>query len=160
MTTLYDLANNYLQLKSLAAETDPEVFNDTMDTITDGIEDKAIGYAKVINSLKSETDEIAAEIKRLQQRKKTVNNNINRMKTNLIQAFHTADINQVKDPLFTIKLSPGRQSVVIHDEKKLPVDAYVPQPAKPSKTKIKELLEKGREVDGAELVRRESLLIK
>lgn len=160
MATLYELTSNYRKLQSLANETDPEVFNDTMASIDDAIQDKAIGYAKVISSMEAETVEIQEQISRLQARKKNVTTNIDRMKNNLIQAFHTADINQVKDPLFTVKLSAGRESVVIRDEKQLPVDAFEPQPAKPSKTKIKALLQKGREVNGAELVRNETLSIK
>lgn len=160
MATLYELTSNYRKLQSLADETDPEVFNDTMASIDDAIQDKAIGYAKVINAMQADITDISDEIKRLQARKKAVTTNIDRMKNNLIDAFHTADINQVKDPLFTIKLSAGRESVVIRDEKALPVDAFEPQPAKPSKTKIKVLLKKGREVNGAELVRNETLSIK
>ena len=160
MATLYELTSNYRKLQSLADETDPEVFNDTMASIDDAIQDKAIGYAKVINSMAADVADISEEIKRLQARKKAVTTNVDRMKNNLIQAFHTADINQVKDPLFTVKISAGRESVVIHDEKQLPVDAFEPQPAKPSKTKIKALLQKGREVNGAEIVRNETLSIK
>lgn len=160
MAALYELTSNYRKLQSLADETDPEVFNDTMASIGDAIQDKAIGYAKVINAMESDITDISEEIKRLQARKKNVTTNIDRMKNNLIQAFHTADINQVKDPLFTIKIRNNPESVLLMDENKIPVDYYQSQPMKLSKTLIKEALKKGKKVPGAELTRSESLMIK
>jgi len=160
MATLYELTSNYRKLQLLADETDPEVFNDTMASIDDAIQDKAIGYAKVINSMAADVADISEEIKRLQARKNAVENNINRLKANLIDAFHTADINQVKDSLFTIKIRHNPASVHMIDDKEVPVDYYQPQPMKLSKTLIKKALKNGKEVPGAELTHSESLLIK
>lgn len=160
MATLYELTSNYRKLQSLADETDPEVFNDTMASIDDAIQDKAIGYAKVISAMEAETAEIQEQINRLQARKKNVTTNIDRMKSNLIQAFHTADIDQVKDSLFTVKIRHNPESILLMDENKIPVDYYQEQPMKLSKTLIKEALKKGKKVPGAELTRSESLMIK
>ena len=160
MTALYELTDNMQRLRALEDEMDPEVFQDTMDSISDSIEDKAVGYAAVISEFKNDQAELDAEIKRLQARKKAIGNNIDRMKGNLIEAFHVAGIDRVKDARYTVKVNKGRESVQITDETKLPVDCYEPQPPKVSKTKVKELLEKGRQIDGAQMVRHESLSIR
>ncbi|WP_367297619.1 siphovirus Gp157 family protein [Loigolactobacillus coryniformis] len=160
MATLYELTSNYRKLQSLANETDPEVFNDTMASIDDAIQDKAVGYAKVINSMDADVADISEEIKRLKDRKSTIERNIGYMKINLINAFHNADIKQVKDSLFTVKIRHNPESVLLMDENKIPVDYYQEQPMKLSKTLIKEALKNGKEVPGAELTRSESLMIK
>lgn len=160
MATLYELTSNYTKLQSLADEGNLQAFIDTMESINDAIEDKAISYAKVINSMDADVADISEEIKRLKDRKSTIERNIGYMKINLIQAFHTADIKQVKDSLFTIKIRNNPESVLLMDENKIPVDYYQSQPMKLSKTLIKEALKNGKKVPGAELTRSESLMIK
>lgn len=160
MATLYELTSNYTKLQSLADEDNLQAFLDTMESINDAIEDKAISYAKVINSMDADVADISEEIKRLKDRKSTIERNIGYMKINLINAFHTADIKQVKDSLFTIKIRNNPESVLLMDENKIPVDYYQPQPMKLSKTLIKKALKNGKKVPGAELTRSESLMIK
>lgn len=81
------------------------------------------------------------------------------MKLNLIDAFDLADISKVKTPQFTISKTAGRESVEITDEMALPVDAFETKQVV-SKTKVTELLKKGREVNGAKLVHTPGLSIR
>lgn len=137
MTALYELTANANMLRAIEEETDPQVWQDTMDANTDSIEDKAVGYAAVISEFKNDQAELDKEIKRLQARKKAIGKNIDRMKGNLIEAFHAANIDRVKDARYTIKVNRGRESVEITDPKKLPVDCWVQPERVVSKRKLK-----------------------
>lgn len=159
MATLYELTDKYRQLYEMNGEIDEELFRDTADSITDAIEDKAVGYAQVIKMDKADIDSLADEIKRLQDRKKSIQKHQTEMKLNLIDAFDLADISKVKTPQFTISKTAGRESVEITDEMALPVDAFETKQVV-SKTKVTELLKKGREVNGAKLVHTPGLSIR
>ena len=60
-----------------------KLLNDTLESINDALEDKADGYVSVIKSLESDNKAIDDEIKRLQQRKTTNKNGIDRLKESL-----------------------------------------------------------------------------
>lgn len=71
MPPVYDLKSKYATLLAKAEdmEIDPIVLHDTLESIKDAIEDKAVGCVQVIKSLEADVDSIDQEIKRLQERK-------------------------------------------------------------------------------------------
>lgn len=57
MATLYELTGKYQQLLQIADDVNPQVFKDTLDSIKDSIDIKAINYAKVDRQLGADITE-------------------------------------------------------------------------------------------------------
>lgn len=155
--TLYELTDDYLKLMDLIDDpyVDPEVFNDTLESIEGGIEDKADGYAKVIQGLKADLEGIKAEIDRLSGRKKTIENNIARMKQNLTSAMVLTGKRKFKTGLFSFSVRPS-VSTVIDNADAVP-DEFVRIKREPDKTAIKKAIQDGKEITFAHLEEKEGV---
>lgn len=159
MATLYELTGKYHQLLDLAEDTDPTLFNDTMDSITDAIEDKGIGYAKVDKELAKDEQALRDEASRLSARAKSIATNRKILKQNLQEAMETTGKTKIKTNEFTIYIQNNAPSVRLIDESKIP--AYLTKTdIVPDKTRIKQLLKEGKDVPGAELSIGSSLRIR
>lgn len=159
MATLYELTGSYHKLLELSEDTDPTLFNDTLDSITDAIEDKAVGYAKVDKELDKDEKALKDEASRLSARAKSISNNRKILKQNLQEAMETTGKTKIKTNEFTIYIQNNPVSVKLVDESLIP--AYLTKTVvAPDKTRIKELLKKGKDVPGAELSTSSSLRIR
>lgn len=159
MATLYELTDKYNQLVQLAEDTDPTLFNDTMDSITDAIEEKAVGYAKVDKELAKDEQALRDEAQRLRERATSIGNNRRYLKQNLQEAMEETNKKKIKTPEFTIYVQNNPVSVRLVDESKIP--AYLTKTdIVPDKTRIKQLLKEGKDVPGAELSTSSSLRIR
>ena len=66
MSNIYELTNNYLRLQQLIESGDfsEEDLQDTIEMVTDELEDKAESYGFVITNLQTQADGLDKEIKR------------------------------------------------------------------------------------------------
>ncbi|GAN43265.1 uncharacterized protein LC1981_2484 [Lacticaseibacillus paracasei NRIC 1981] len=64
MPPVYDLKSKYATLLAKAEdmEIDPIVLHDTLESIKDAIEDKAVGCVQVIKSLEADVDSIGCKL--------------------------------------------------------------------------------------------------
>ena len=154
MTKLYEITDNIRELKQLQEqeEIDEQVLNDTMEGLQLAFEDKAEAITKILKNISMPITAIDEEIKRLQNRKKTIQNNVERLKTYLKNNMEAAKIDSIKTDLITIRLQNSPPSVDILSPSDVP-DEY-------KKTKIiqeidkKKLiseLKKGKFISGAKL---------
>lgn len=163
MSTLYDLTGNRATLLNQAEDgtIEPEVLQDTLESLDGAIEDKAEGCVQVIKQIEADANAIDSEIKRLSDRKAVFLNNRDRIKQSLKDNLEYAGIRKVKTPLFTISVANngGKQPISI-DQNNLQADVFKVK-REPDTDKIRERLEAGEKVLGAELKPRgEHLLIK
>lgn len=163
--TLHELTEEFQQLLALAEdpETDEQILADTMEGIEGELEDKAQNYAIIIQELQSEAYKVKAEIDRLQLRKKSLENNIQRMKDSLEKAMRATDKLKFKTELYSFSIRKNPPSVVLADNFDInEVDAEYIKFADPEldKTKVKEALKAGTELGWARLESKESLSIK
>lgn len=159
MATLYDLTGKYLQLAEFAEETDPQLFSDTMDSITDAIEDKAVGYAKVDKELAKDEKALKEEAKRLTDRAASIARNRKNLKGNLQEAMESTGQSKIKTPEFTIYIQNNTPALRIFDEGEIP--AYLGKTTTvPDKSRIKQMLKEGKDVPGAELITGSSVRIR
>lgn len=163
MSTLYDLQGKYASLLELAEDgtTDPEVLADTMDSIVDAINDKAEGYAQVIRQIKADIEANKKERDRFEARIKSYQSNLSTISQRLVEAMNETNQRKIKTPLFTISVAKngGKQPLSI-DQDNLQADVFKIK-REPDTDKIRERLEDGEKVLGAELKPRgEHLLIK
>ena len=165
MVSLYELTEEYLRLLEMAEdpEVDEEVLADTLEGLGGEIEIKADGYAKVIRQLTADIEGLKAEIDRLTVRKKTIDNNIDRMKRSLEAAMLATGKTKFKTDLFSFGIQKNAPSVVIDEQyiENIPEEYLIEQEPKIDKAKLKEDLKNGVDLDGiAHLEQSESIRIR
>ncbi|HFI0771955.1 siphovirus Gp157 family protein [Streptococcus suis] len=159
MATLYELTGIFKQIAEIEG-IDEETKLDTLESLdwTEQFEEKVENTVKVIKNKEADVDKLKEEIDRLTKRKKSIENDITRLKTGLQGAFEITGHEKVKTLLFTVSLANNQPSVVV-DEDLLPKKYFI-QTLKPDKTAIKELLKAGKKVKGAVLQESRSLRIR
>lgn len=160
--TLYQLTDSFKQVLEMAQDPsiDAQAIADTLEGIGGEIEDKADGYAKVIKELEADSDKLTAEITRLTDRKKALQNNIKRMKESLTAAMQATGKIKFKTDLFSFNVQKNPPTLVIDDENNIPTEYYIPQEPKLDTTVIKELLKSGTELGFAHLEQGEGVRIR
>jgi len=149
MSTLYEITGNFVRLLEIAEEEEisEETLADTLESLQYDLEDKADQYAKIIKQLEGQARIIQEEKQRLEEKKKTISNNIDKMKAALKDAMKVADKRKIKTDLFTFSVrKASNRSVEIIGE--VPPE-YLKKP-EPDTMAIKELL-KTQEVEWAYL---------
>lgn len=166
MGTLYELTDVFLNLWELIddPEADEDVILDTLEGIDGEIEDKADGYAKVIAQANAEAAALKSEALRITNRRKTIENNISRMKASLQNAMELTGKTKFKTSLFSFSVANngGKAPIVIDDidPDKLP-EEYKIVTISPNTEAIRNALEEGKKLSFAHIGERgRSLRIK
>lgn len=163
MATLYELTEEYQALLALAEDpdTDADTLADTFEGLDGEIEDKAEGYAKVMRQIASDEEEVSEEIKRLQERKKKLDQHVQAMKSALQAAMMATGKRKFKTPLFSFSVQKNPAHVVLDeaDTSKIPIE-YLKMDPVVDKEKIKTDLKNGAEFTFAHLEQDESLRIR
>ena len=157
---LYELAQNYAQLMEMAEEVDSGALIDTLEALQDAIEDKAENIAKFIKNLEADAKIIKEEEKRLAERRQSIEKKIERLKQYLQEQLEVAGLQKVKRPTITVAIQNNPPSVEIADEKLIPSEFMIPQPAKVDKRAILERLKNGEEIPGCSLKQTKGVRIK
>jgi hypothetical protein len=164
---IFQITQEQAQIISFLEENGGEATQEVMDALQitrDAFNKKAEAYAYVILKLESEVDVIAAEIKRLQELKKSKDNSAARLRESLTQAmlvFADEDnkgIRRYSTP--TINLSTRRSESVSIDDEKVIDSRFLVTKHEISKSMISEAIKNGLEVNGASLKTKYSVQIK
>ena len=154
MTTLYELAGQYLELATLADDPNmPEdALRDTLEGLEGDIEVKAQALLQVVAGIDSDTTAIDNEIKRLSARKRVIQNRATHLRRYLFDNMVATGINKISCPLFQITLSKPRPMVVVESEDLIP-DEFIKTTVtrRPIKADILAALKKGDAVPGCAL---------
>lgn len=100
---LYEISKQYQDILNGDPDTG-EINEEALNQISNTLEDKADNYAKFIANMKSDIDGIDTEIKRLQGRKKSMQNKVDYLKGNLQQAMQTTGKTKFKTDLFSFSV--------------------------------------------------------
>lgn len=140
--SLYDLTGNFLVLQEMMSDpdVDPETIQDTLEAMDGVYEEKLENFGKVIANLSAIATGIEKEEKRLNARKKNINNQIDRFKKNIKESMIALDKKKVKTELFSYTVKDGVPSVIIDDEDRVPSEFRTSQPDKIDMNGIKNLL--------------------
>ena len=157
MTTIYTLTGDLLAIQRMI-EDGVEGLDDTLESIELAVADKLEGYAMVIKNIQSDIDGLKAEEKRLSDRRKAMENNVERMKQAMRDALLTVEGNRLKTDKFTFSFRKST-SVQITDETLIPPQ-FIETETKVVKTDIAKMLKDGAQIPGASLVENQSLQIK
>ena len=155
---LYELSLSFQEVQNM--DLDPEVMQDTLDSIEDAIESKAENIAKLIRNLESDVSAYKEEEDRLKTKRQATENKVKWLKTYLEDNMKMTGKTKFKSGMFNFSIQKNPASVNITDEKAIPEEFLIQQPPKVDKTSLKEILKRGIEVPGAELKQTEGLRIR
>ena len=155
--TLYEITGALLELYELADEQELDVA-DTLDMMEGEYSDKVEAYASVIKQLATDADSLKAEIDRLTQRKRTIDGNVERMKTALMESMIASGKEKIKTKLYTLSVR-GYESVVVDDPAAIPEEFLKYSEPTVNKVELKKALKEG-EVSGAHLENKPGITIR
>lgn len=157
MSTLYELTGQYLEIYNL--DMDDETKQDTLDSIdwSDNYSEKVENTIKVIRNLEGDNEAIDAEIKRLQNLKKSNTSKAQKLKTSIENSMKAIGKDKIGTTLFKVSI---RRSKSVNVDMVLLPDEFKKVEYKADKRQIMALLKSGQEIAGAELVESENLNIR
>lgn len=146
---LYELSN---QIRDLAFIEDSEQVQLALQELTESFDNKALNIAKLTKEISAEVDAIDNEVKRLNDRKKSLQNKIEWFKSYLLHNMTESSIPQIKDSIITVSVRTNPPSCDIEDVMKLQED-YRKISWVADKTKILEYFKStGEVIDGAKII--------
>jgi hypothetical protein len=150
-----DMFRLHLQIEENGGELTAELAEQITITEHDR-ESKCEGYVSVIRQLKSKSQLIKDEAKRLLDAARTYDKSVERLEDNLLSSI--VQLGNIKTNFVSISTRRNK-SVEIADDAEIPLQ-YQRVKIEANKTAIKEALESGIDVPGATIVEKFSLLIK
>ena len=163
MAKLLELTKDFLEVQEMLydEEKDTETILNTLDCIDCMIEEKADGYAKILQYINGDVATVDNEIKRLTQRKKMLENRSKNLKEHLKQCMEVTGKTKFETALysFSIQKNGGVDPLKIDvDVNEIPADYLIPQPPKPNTEAIRKAINKGEVISFAHLEDRETSL--
>lgn len=121
MSKLYEITNSFMELNSNDELTDAEK-QEIGSQLVQALQTKSNNIVGYYQEEKALLDGIDAEIKRLQDYKKSVSNRIDRYKTYVKDNMQVLGIDKIETELGTISIAKSPISVEIVDEDKIPAE--------------------------------------
>ena len=167
MSNLYEITGNLLTLIDMLDEVDDQVIRDSLEAVQGEYEFKMESYCKIIKNLEADMEALKNEAKRLTDKRKLLETNIDRLKKAMFDSMKATNTTKVKGQLFSVSIQKkaGKTPVIYNKEDKhitehLP-DNLVIVTETPALDAIRELLEAGKVVEGFSLGERgETIRIK
>jgi uncharacterized protein YoxC len=168
MGTLYDITGDLLLLQDMLEDSvDDQVLLDTLEAVQGEYEIKLESYCKIIKNLEADMEALKNEAKRLTDKRKLLENNIDRLKKAMFDSMKTTGTTKIKGQLFSVSIQKnGGKLPVNYDKDNKHITDHLPDnlvivTETPALDAIRELLEAGKVVEGFTLGERgESIRIK
>lgn len=157
LRSIYNMFENGEGIDIETGEIKPEIMQ-ALTLTRDNLQEKALDYGYVIKGLEYELECYDKEIKRLTERKRSIDKTIDRLKDILSGAMQEFDIVEIKGQ--TLKLS-FRKSEQVEVPNIYELDLkYIKVKHEVDKVAIKQALKNGEVVEGATLVEKNNLQIR
>lgn len=161
MAKLFNLNQDYKELlDQMEQGIEPEVLKDTLESIEASIDVKVDNTIGLIRSVEGDIETVDKEIKRLQTLKKQRENLKNKIKSYLQDMLEYRQLQNYRTSTNYIYKRRNAPSVHIINEELLDKSYFIEQAPKLDKKALKEDIQNGADVHGAELRESESLVIK
>ena len=165
MASIYELTGEVLTLWALmeSGELDDEMLIGAMECSQEELHIKIESYCKWIKNMESDIAGLKAEEERLKDKRKTMENTIDRAKKAMKAAMEVTGEKKIKGDLFTVAIQANPASVVVDEQclENIPEKYLISQEPKLDKKKIAEDIKAGENLNGiAHLEQTESLRIK
>lgn len=142
--TLYEITGELLELQNMIEEgADPDVVNDTIESVEFDLEQKAEGYVMVIRNLEAQAKAIKDEEKRLREKRVSAENGIESLKKRLFDSMNATGKKKMNAGVFTLSIQKngGALPVIIDaDVEKLPKE-MLNMVIRPDTKRLAELLQ-------------------
>lgn len=149
----------------MQVEPDPETGEligiDRFDSLALDTQDKLIDCACAVANFEGLVAQLEEQERQLARRKRFVKSLIEHIKGRCVDAMELLEIKSIKTAPVQIRLHPS-ESVEVFDLPSIPGEFFYMPPVKPkvSKKMIEDAIKSGKEVPGARLVKRHSLVVK
>ena len=163
MSKLYELTADLLTLQEMLEENvDEQVLIDTLEGVQGEYELKLESYCKVIKNLEADMEALKNEAKRLTDKRKVLENNVDRLKKAMFDSMKLTGTEKVKGALFTVAIqrNGGKLPVIVDVPINELPDELVKVVESPDLEAIAKLLEQGESPLAHYGERGESLRIK
>ena len=156
--TLYSTTQDFIGLLELmeVQESDPTPEQEAaiQETIAAHVR-KVDGVAKFMRHMDSQSDLAAAEIKRLQDRKRSIDGHIARFEKYILDCLEMAGMDKFDGETATIARRKNPPKLIIDAEEAIPArfQVIIPERVEINKEGVKAALKAGTEVPGARLTR-------
>lgn len=159
MASLYELTQDVMYLQNLLedGEIDEQTYNDTVECMC--VEGKIENVCKMMKNLEAKAAAYKAEEDRMEKRRKTIENNVKRLKESVLNFMLCSNNKKVETGLFTVGLGSST-SVKVWDDSHIPDEYLIPQMPKIDKTALGKALKEGKEIKGVELVKNSYVTIR
>ena len=142
--TLYEITGELLELQNMIEEgADPDVVNDTIESVEFDLEQKAEGYVMVIRNLEAQAKAIKDEEKRLREKRLSAENGIERLKKRLFDSMNATGKKKLNAGVFTLSVQKngGALPVIIDEDVMNMPQEMLKIDIKPDTKRIAELLQ-------------------
>lgn len=147
MEALHTLTEQYSLLMNCLYDDDydEDTLLDTLEGIEGEIEEKADGYAKIIQKIAGDAKLLKAEEDRLKHRREALEGRGAWLKNQLFMAMKTTGKTKFKTCLFSfnIQKNGGKAPIEIDDPEAIPEKYLLPQPPKVDMDAVRKELENG-----------------
>ncbi|MFK4927472.1 MULTISPECIES: siphovirus Gp157 family protein [Lactococcus] len=159
--SLYDLTADWQQVYDME-DLDAETWADTLESIEGEIKDKAVNIGYVVKNLEADEVALAAEVKRLQDKKKVVAKKKQGLKDYLQSSMYAVGLRKIQSTPFNIRIQKNTKSLTFDNEEQFMKNEFydnyfIHQPPKLDKKQMLEDLKNGAVIEGVELQQSESL---
>lgn len=114
---LYEVTGNLIAVQNLLEtdEFDEETLADTLEAVEGDYEVKLENYCKVIKNLEADVEALKNETKRLTDKKRSLENNIDRLKKAMFESMKQTNTSKVKGQVFTVAIQKngGKAPVIV-----------------------------------------------
>ena len=160
MAKLYELSTGYKNIEYLLENGENnEELQAVLDSLGEEIEDKAENIAKLIKNYEADIEAFKTEEKRIAERRRTLENDVKRLKEYLFNNMKLTGKTKFKKGTFSFNIAKNPASVEIVNQDIIPMD-YRELVEVINKKDILQDLKNGKDVQGAILKQGESLRIR
>ena len=149
MAKLYELSTGYKNIEYLLENgEDNEELEAVLNSLGEEIEDKAENIAKLIKNYEADIEAFKAEEKRIAERRRTLENDVKRLKEYLFNNMKLTGKTKFKKGTFSFNIAKNPASVEIVNQDIIPMD-YRELVEVINKKDILQDLKNGKDVQGA-----------
>lgn len=165
MTALYEIVATYREAADKLADLDldPQTLEDTLESLSGELEEKATNTAMLIRNLEASANAIKDAEAQMAARRKALENRAARIKDYVLANMMIAGIQKIECPYFKLAVRENPAAVEVFEPGLIPAEFMrQPEPPPPAvdKKAIGEALKAGKEVPGCKLTKGVRLEIK
>ena len=159
--SLFGIQQDYQNIMDSILDADGEVTEEMQKSLAineKDLQQKTIGYIKVINKETSKVDFIDKELNRLKNLKNSKSNAIELLKTSISNAMELYGLDEIETPLNKVNFRKSERTIVDLDI--LPKKYFTTVKVPPSKSLLKALVKDGTSIKGVSFIQNRKLQIR